>query len=172
MKIFREIFDFYAERGPRWRQLAAGNAALLATIERELALIDDKREDQLAVHSGPLGSRPDKFNPTGRYQFRENHPKGFTLGGAVRCRSANIMSYNRATGATTKGNETVFGDAFATYRRNTPWGAGNLTLQLNVRNLTNSYLFGVGRRNADGNALRRIHLNEPRSFRFTTTLEF
>jgi hypothetical protein len=83
------------------------------------------------------------------------------------------MSCNRATGATTKGNETVFGDAFATCRRKTGWGAGNLTLQLNVRNLTNSYLFGGGRRNADGNALlRRIYLNEPRSFRFTTTLEF
>lgn len=172
VNIFREIFDFYAERGPRWRQLAAGNAALLATIESELALIDDKLEDQLAVQSGPLGSRPDKFNLTGRYQFRENRLKGLTLGGAVRYQSANIMSYNRATGATTTGNETLFGDAFATYRRKAPWGAGNLTLQLNVRNLTNSYLVGVGRRNADGNALRRIYLNEPRSFRFTTTLEF
>ncbi len=172
MKIFHEIFDFYAERGPRWRQLAAGNAALLATIERELALIDDQREDQLAVHSGPLGSRPDKFNPTGRYQFRENRFKGFTLGGAVRWQSANIMSCNRATGATAKGNETVFGGAFATYRRKTGWGAGNLTLQLNVRNLTNSYLFGGRRRNADGNALRRIYLDDPRSFRLTTTLDF
>lgn len=170
--IFREIFAFYGAKAPEWRQLAGNNATLRNTIDSELALIDDKLQDQLALQSGPLGSRPDKFTINGRYQFLEGMLKGVAVGGAVRYQSANIMSYNRATGATQKGNEMMFGDAFVSYRRKAPWAQGLMLFQVNVTNLTNDYLVGVGRRNADGNALRRVYLNEPRRVRFTTTFEF
>ena len=58
------------------------------------------------------------------------------------------------------------------YRLRAPWGKGTLSLQLNVKNLSNSYLVGVGRLNDTFDGIRRIYLNEPRSYRFTTTLEF
>jgi hypothetical protein len=48
----------------------------------------------------------------------------------------------------------------------------NATMQLNVKNITNSYLANPGRYNDNYTALRRVYLNEPRSFRFTTTLDF
>lgn len=170
--LFSEIFAYYSAKAPEWRRLAGSNAPLLATINSELGLIDGKLQDQVDVQSGPLGSRPDKFTLTGRYQLPEGWVRGLAVGGAVRYQGANIMSYNRNTGAVQKGNEMMFGDAFVTYRRRGPWNQGMLLLQLNVTNLTNDYLVVVGRRNADGNALRRVYLNEPRRFRFTTTLEF
>ena len=170
--LFSEIFAYYAAKSPEWRRLAANNAALLATVNSELALIDGKLQDQVDVQSGPLGSRPDKFTLTGRYQLPESWVRGVSVGGAVRYQGANIMSYNRTTGANQKGNEMMFGDAFANYRRKGPGGRGTLLFQVNVTNLTNDYLVVVGRRNADGNALRRVYLNEPRRIRFTTTLEF
>ena len=61
---------------------------------------------------------------------------------------------------------------FAGYRLKAPRNWGLLTFQLNVRNVSNSYLVVVGRRNTAGDGLRRIYLNEPRSYRFTTTWEF
>lgn len=170
--IFREIFSFFGTKSEEWRRLAGTNATLRATIDSELALVNEKLQDQLNLQSGPLGSRPDKFTANGRYQFLEGKLRGVAVGGAVRYQSANIMSYNRATGATQKGNEMIFGDAFASYRRKAPWAQGSLLFQVNVTNVTNDYLVGIGRRNADGNAVRRVYLNEPRRWRFTTTLEF
>ena len=170
--IFEEIFSYYGANAPKWLALAAGNPSLINTIKSELDLVYSKLDDQLDVQSGGLGTRPHKFNLTGRYQFREGLLKALTVGGAVRYQSPNTMSFNRATGATTKGNETLFGDAFASYQRKSPWGRGTVKFQVNVRNLTNDYLVGLGRRNADGNAIRRVYLNEPRNIRFTTTLDF
>lgn len=170
--IFSEIFGYYAAKAPEWRKLAANNAALLGTINNELTLVDEKLQDQLDLQSGPLGSRPDKFTLNGRYQIQEGRLKGVAIGGAVRYQAASIMAYDRATGATQKGNETIFGDAFASYRRKAPWAKATLLFQFNVTNLTNSYLAVIGRRNADGNAVRRVYLNEPRRLRFTTTFEF
>ncbi len=171
--IFREIFAFFGTRSAEWRTLAGTNAALRQTIDNELALVAEKLQDQLNLQSGPLGSRPDKFTLNGRYQFQQAWLRGVAVGGAVRYQSANIMSYSRATGVTQTGNEMMFGDAFVSYRRKAPWvQAGSLLLQVNVTNVTNDYLVGIGRRNADGNAVRRVYLNEPRRVRFTTTLEF
>jgi hypothetical protein len=82
------------------------------------------------------------------------------------------MSYDVNTGATTKGNETLFGDAFAGCKFRVPGNRSMLTLQLNIRNLGDSYRVVVARRNTAGDGIRRVYLNEPRSFRFTTTLEF
>ena len=170
--VFREVFAFFGGKAPEWRKLAGNNATLRSTIDSELVLVDEKLQDQLNLQSGPLGSRPDKFTINGRYQFQGGRLRGVAFGGAVRYQGPNIMSYNRATGATQEGNEMIFGDAFVTYRRKSPWAGGSMLFQLNVTNITNDYLVGIGRRNADGNALRRVYLNEPRRIRFTTTFEF
>jgi hypothetical protein len=44
--------------------------------------------------------------------------------------------------------------------------------QLNVANVTNSYLVGVGRYNTAYNGLLRVYLNQPRTYRLTSTFEF
>jgi hypothetical protein len=45
-------------------------------------------------------------------------------------------------------------------------------VQLNVRNVSNSYLANIGRYNDTYTGVRRIYFHEPRSYRLTTTLEF
>jgi hypothetical protein len=66
----------------------------------------------------------------------------------------------------------LVGDAFGGYRFRIPRSKINATVQLNVKNITNSYLANPGRYNDTYSALRRVYLNEPRSFRLTTTLDF
>jgi outer membrane receptor protein involved in Fe transport len=82
------------------------------------------------------------------------------------------MSWDRVTGHIYWGNESLLGDAFAGYRFRVPRSKINATVQLNVKNITNSYLANVGRYNDTYTGIRRVYLNEPRSFRLTTTLEF
>ena len=171
-KIFAEIFAYFDAKAPEWRALAAGNAPLLATLDTELAAVYDELAAQVALQSGPLGSRPDKINVTSRYKFTEGRLRGAFVGGALRFQGKNVMAYEVKTGAETLGNETLFGDVFAGYKIRLPGLRSLLTLQLNVRNVSDSYRVVVGRRNTAGDGLRRIYLNEPRSYRCTTTLEF
>ncbi len=170
--LFSEIFGYYDAQAPVWRALAANNPGLLATINTELATVYDELASQVVLQSGPLGSRPDKFNVTSRYKFTEGRLRGAFAGGALRYQGRNVMSYDVATGAETRGNSTLFGDVFGGYRMKAPAGRGTLLFQLNVRNIGNSYQVVVGRRNTAGDGLRRIYLNEPRSYRLTTTWEF
>jgi hypothetical protein len=41
-----------------------------------------------------------------------------------------------------------------------------------VKNVSNSYLANIGRYNDTYTGVRRVYLNEPRSYRLTTTLDF
>ena len=47
-----------------------------------------------------------------------------------------------------------------------------MNVQLNVRNLFNSYLVGIGRLNTQENGYLRVYLNEPRNWKLTLTTEF
>ncbi|MSU24088.1 MAG: hypothetical protein EXS32_09745 [Opitutus sp.] len=170
--IFSEIYAYYDAQSPRLRALAGNNPTLLATINTELATVYEELATQVALQSGPLGSRPDKFNFTARFKATEGRLRGAFAGGGFRYQGKNVMAYDIKTGAETLGNDTLFADAFAGYKVRVPLLRSTLTLQLNVRNLSNSYRVVVGRRNTAGDGLRRIYLNEPRSYRFTTTLEF
>ena len=78
----------------------------------------------------------------------------------------------KATGYIYWGNESLLGDAFAGYRFRLPWVKIPATVQLNVKNVGNHYLANVGRYNDNYTGVRRVYLNEPRSFRLTTTLDF
>jgi hypothetical protein len=67
----------------------------------------------------------------------------------------------------------VQADAFAGYRFKLPfWKKPSALVQLNVKNLTNSYRVSVGRYNSDFTLMRRIYLTAPRSYKLTTTIEF
>ena len=130
-----------------------------------------------------FGSRPYKFNLNGRYRFTENALKGLALGGAVRWQSNNYMQQDRrltVNGANNPnylkefyGRTFEMWDFFSTYKFKPAFlGKKTLTLQLNVRNAFNQSRVQPARYTNDFVGLRRVTLNDPRSFRFTTTLDF
>ena len=90
----------------------------------------------------------------------------------MRYQSRNFVSTNTATNTDYWGTPTVFCDAFVGYRTRLPKLKLPLTVQLNVTNLTNSYLVGVGRYNTAYDGLLRVYLNQPRLYRLSTTVEF
>jgi iron complex outermembrane recepter protein len=170
--FFTEIFDFFGSRIPEWRALLKNNPAELQTFETAVADLYSELDFQVDRQNSPFGSRPHKLNGTARYSFREGRLRGAFIGGSIRYNGKNFMSWDRATGRIYWGNESVFGDVFAGYRAKLPFLKLPVTLQLNVKNISNSYLVGVGRYNDNYSGIRRVYLNEPRSYRFTTTLEF
>ena len=130
-----------------------------------------------------FGSRPHKLNLNGRYRFTENALKGLALGGAVRWQSNNYMQQDRrltVNGANNPnylkefyGHTFEMCDVFGTYKFKPGFlGKKTLTLQLNVRNVFNQCRVQPARYTNDFLGLRRVTLNDPRSFRFTTTLDF
>jgi iron complex outermembrane recepter protein len=170
--FFKEIYAFFDPKYPEWRQLAAGDPTLAATVNREIAIIEDELEAQVARQNSPFGTRPHKLNFTTRYKFSEGRTKGLFVGGAVRYQGKNYMQRNNATGQIYWGNEKVGADAFIGHRVRMPWIKRTVQVQLNVRNLTNSYVVGVGRYNDTFDGLRRVYLSEPRSYRLTTSMDF
>lgn len=170
--FFKEIYAFFLPKFPEWRAAAAGDAVLLATINNEIATIESDLNAQYQRQNSPFSTRPHKANATFRYKFNEGRLKGLFVGGGGRYQSRNFISRDQATGREYWGNETLFFDAFAGYRLRIPGTKVPMTVQLNVRNLTNSYLVGVGRYNTAYDGLLRVYLNEPRSYRLSTTVEF
>lgn len=170
--FFKEIFAYFNPKYPEWRALAAGDPTLLATVNSEIATIESELEAQYLRQNAPFGTRPHKATGTFRYKFSDGALRGVFVGGAARYQSRNFISLDRATGREYYGTPTLFGDVFAGYRLRIPGTKLPVTLQLNVRNLTNSYLVGVGRYNTTYNGLLRVYLNEPRSYRLTATMEF
>jgi iron complex outermembrane receptor protein len=170
--FFGEIFAFFGERIPGWRQKLANHPVELAEFEQSVSDLDTELAFQVDRQNSPFGTRPHKMNGTARYTFREGKLRGLFLGGSVRYNGKNFMSWDRVTGHIYWGNESLLGDAFAGYRFKVPGLKLNATMQLNVKNLTNSYLTNVGRYNDTYTGIYRVYFNEPRSWRLTTTLEF
>lgn len=130
-----------------------------------------------------FGSRPYKLNFNGRYRFTEGTLRGLAAGGAVRWQSNNYMQQDLRTTVSGVANpnlgKKLYGhtfeawDFFATYRlRSQFFGTKNITLQLNVRNAFNQSRVQPARYTNDFLGLRRVYLTDPRSLRFTTTMEF
>jgi hypothetical protein len=170
--FFTEVFEFFDTRVPQWRTALANNPEELAALNEAAASLYSELDFQVDRQNSPFGSRPHKMNGTARYAFREGRLKGAFLGGSVRYNGKNFLSWDRATGYVYWGNESVLADAFAGYRFRLPRSKINATVQLNVRNVGNDYLANVGRYNDNYTGVRRVYLNEPRSWRLTTTLDF
>ena len=155
--------------------------------------------------SGVGGSRPWKFNLTARYKIPDNILKGLSIGGAVRYQdrvrmaSATAMQQNLApvspddnpmnlafdpniysgTKGMDRGNSNIFYDAFVSYKRKIFNGRTTMTVQLNVKNLFNTYLVTSGQyRNAPSPTgatqvyLRRLYITTPRTIRLSATFDF
>ncbi|MEN9636329.1 MAG: hypothetical protein RL077_4733 [Verrucomicrobiota bacterium] len=170
--LLREIRAYFDEKTPEWRRLAGNDAGLLASINREIATVESEIAALTTRQSAPFANRPHKGTFTGRYRFSEGRLKGLFTGASLRYQSRNFVSTNTTTNTDYWGTPTLFCDAFSGYRTKVPWLKAPATFQLNVTNLTNSYLVGVGRYNAAFNGLLRVYLNQPRAYRFTATFEF
>ncbi len=170
--FFTEVFEFFDSRVPQWRTLLANNPTELAVFETAVRELYSELDFQVDRQNSPFGSRPHKVNGTARYAFREGKLRGAFIGGSMRYNGKNFMSWDKATGQVYWGNESILADAFAGYRFKVPRTRINATVQLNVRNLGNDYLANVGRYNDNYTGVRRVYLNEPRSFRLSTTLDF
>ena len=145
--FFREVFDFFGARVPEWRQRLLNNPAELADFDIAARDLDDELLFQVDRQNSPFGTRPHKMNGTARYAFREGRLRGAFVGGSVRYNGKNFMSWDRATGYIYWGNESLLGDVFLGHRFKIPGLKLNATVQLNVKNVTNSYLVNVGRYN-------------------------
>ncbi len=170
--FFTEVFEFFDTRVPEWRKLLANHPDELAIFETAVDSLYSELNFQVDRQNSPFGTRPHKANGTIRYRFSEGRLRGLFLGASVRYNGKNFMSWDKATGYIYWGNESLLGDGFLGYRFRVPRSKINATMQLNVKNLTNSYLVNVGRYNDNYTGVRRVYFNEPRSWRLTTTLEF
>ena len=167
----------------QWRALAAGNPALLATVESNITAIQTNELDGRAVaQEQGFGSIPHKATLTTRYKFDGGFGgerlKWVFVGAAVRYQSkAFSQTDTRAASAGGTGKDyyadgTLFTDAFAGYRFRLPWHNVPATVQVNGRNIFNSDLVTLARYNADFSGARRIYLRDPRSLRLTLTLDY
>lgn len=178
--FFSEGYTFFAVKFAEWRVLAAGNAALQATVETNITAIQANELDGRAVaQEQGFGSIPHKATVTSRYRFGEGALKGTFVGGAVRYQSAAFSQTDtRAVSAGGTGREyyaegTLFTDAFAGYPFRLPWWRrASARVQLNGRNVFNSDLVSLARYNTDFTGARRIYLREPRSWRLTLAVDY
>ncbi len=178
--FFAEGYAYFATKFADWRALAAGDAALLAMVETNIADIQENELDGRAVgQEQGFGSIPHKATVTSRYKFSEGRLKGVFIGGAMRYQSgAFSQTDNRAASAGGTGKDyftegTLFTDAFAGYPLHLPWGRKmSARVQLNGRNIFNSDLVSLARYNADFSGARRIYLREPRSWRLTFAVDY
>jgi outer membrane receptor for ferric coprogen and ferric-rhodotorulic acid len=130
-----------------------------------------------------FGIRPYKVSLSGRYSFLEGRLRGFFAGGGVRWQSRPKLG-RRTLGVgpdgLTRYGETVYGpesftaDGFIGYRRTLQLGGrrSDVTVQLNIRNLTDEDEFQPLRYNATFSGYARVILVEPRQIRGTISLSF
>lgn len=171
--FFEEGRAFFAVKFAEWRQLAGNDPALREFVETRIATIQTEEiDDRAAVQEQGFGSIPHKASATTRYRFSEGALKGLFVGGAARYQGKVFSQTDTATGRDYFANESLYLDGFTGYKFRLPWNRAQMTLQLNVKNLTNSYLASVARYNSNFSGPRRLYLREPRSYRLTATVEF
>jgi hypothetical protein len=177
---FAEGYAYFGQKFTEWRTLAAGNPALLATVETNIAAIQTNELDGRAVvQEQGFGSIPHKATLTTRYRFSEGKLKAAFVGGGLRYQSgAFSQTDTRAASAGGTGKDyftdsTLFTDAFIGYPFRLPWhNRLSARVQLNGRNIFNADLVSLARYNADFSGARRIYLREPRSWRLTLSVDY
>src|SRR5687767_9891185 len=79
--FFHEIFAFFGERIPQWRQLLQNNPVELRDFEENVEALDSELAFQVDRQNAPFATRPHKLNGTARYRFSEGRLRGLFLGG-------------------------------------------------------------------------------------------
>jgi len=181
--IFSEATAYYNQKFPEWYALAAGHddpanpgQPLTQWLATEENTIRSKIANVQLNNSGPIAARPWKAVVTARYKINRGTFKGVSFGASMRYNSAPIIAYDKYTGAKTYGQQLLFFDIFANYRRKILGGRTTMTVQLNIKNITNSDTVTIGRAStasaAEDSDLHRVYLNDPRQIQLTTTFDF
>jgi iron complex outermembrane recepter protein len=148
------------------------------TVTQELAFLHEQIQDNDDIQVQSYGTRPHKANLTTRYSFsQDGRLKGLFVGGAYRYQYHNYTQLDLRETAATFGQK-FYGpslqafDFFTGYSVKVPWIKSRAMLQLNIRNAFNQSRVTAGRYNTDFTGFKRVYLQEPRSWRLTTTLDF
>jgi hypothetical protein len=153
------------------------------TINQNVAVVERVIVDQRNLNDFGWGIRPYKANVSGRYSFTKGRLDGLFVGGGVRWQDAapihrTILDIdadgNPTYGEIIDGAELFTTDAFLGYRTKINIGKRerNLTVQVNVMNLTDEGDWRVSRFNSNLTGLRFIQPITPREFRLTVGLNF
>ena len=186
-RIVPEFDAWFPRESAFWlRTPGAGklvNSVSAATVDEEMVELQRIINDVRDFNRFGYGERPYKANASGRYTFLGGRLKGVFVGGGVRWQSTSKLG-RRVVARDAKGSptygETYIGpedfkmDAFAGYRRKLAVGRlrPELTLQLNVSNLTDEDAVMPLRYNGDKSGYARVLLFEPRKFWLTAGLMF
>ncbi|MBL9201272.1 MAG: hypothetical protein JNL39_12240, partial [Opitutaceae bacterium] len=159
------------------------NATSGSSIAQEIEALKRVMVGVREFYGFGYGERPYKINASGRYAFTEGRLRGAFVGGGARWSSEPKLG-RRLVGRTPDGlrilGDTLTGpvdfklDAFVGLRRKVALRSrgAELTLQLNVTNLTDEDELMPLRYNPNLSGYARALLLEPRKFRFTAGLAF
>ncbi len=181
-------FDKWIEREEPFWYKTAGAGALVngvsgLTLDGEATSIRNIMQDIRDFNNFGYGERPYKANASARYSFSTEILKGGFAGGGIRWQSSPKLGRAvtgitpqgiRQFGETYSGPEDFKADAFLGYRRKLKIleSKPELTMQLNVTNLTAEDTVMPVRYNAFKSGYQTVMLAEPRKFRLTLGLDF
>jgi hypothetical protein len=186
-RIIPEFEGWFDRESAFWhRTPGAGgllNTVSASTVDQEAAEIRRLIVGLRDLNNFSFGERPYKANASGRYTVQQGRLKGAFVGGGARWQGASKLgrlvtgldaAKNRIFGETFFGPEDFKLDGFLGYRRKL---SGNrfrpeLTVQINVTNLTGEDSVMPLRYNPDKSGYTRVLLFEPRKFRLTAGMEF
>ena len=185
--IVPEFDDWIGREDTFWHKTAGAGALVNGvsglTVDGEATSIRNTMQDIRDFNNFGYGERPYKANASARYSFSRGIIKGSFAGGGIRWQSSPKLG-RAVTGITPQGirlfGETYTGpedfkaDAFLGYRRKLKVRESRteLTVQLNVTNLTNEDTVMPVRYNAFKSGYRTVMLVEPQKFRLTLGLDF
>ena len=153
------------------------------TVQQELSAMPQLMADGRDFYAFAFGERPYKANASGRYTFTNGTLNGLFVGAGARWQSkpknGRLITGRQANGNAIYGS-AVYGpedfkmDCFFGYKK--PFQIRNrkteLSLQLNVRNVTDEDEVMPLRYNNKFSGLSRTQLFDPRNYRLTVGLDF
>lgn len=185
--IIPEFEGWFDRENAFWHRVASSgslvNAASGSTIDQEAASLQRVAESIREFYNFGYGERPFKGNVSGRYSLTEGKLRGAFIGSGIRWQGASKLGrayLGRAPNGSRMFGETYYGpqdfkmDALVGYRRKVTVGrrSTDLTVQVNVTNLTDEDEVMPLRYNNFKSGYTRVLLFEPRKFRLTVGLGF
>lgn len=184
--IVPEFEGWFERENAFWHRTPGAGSLVtsgVATIDQEARLLQNIMQGIREFYGFGYGERPYKANASGRYAFADGRLRGAFVGGGLRWQGQSKLGRallgrnatgNRIFGETYYGPEDFKMDAFVGYRRKLSFRqrSPELTLQLNVTNLTDENEVMPLRYNSNKSGYVRVLLFEPRKFRLTAGLAF
>lgn len=186
-RIVPEFEEWFERENAFWHRTAGAgsllNATSASTVDQEAEALKRVMQGIREFYGFGYGERPFKANASARYTLSAGRLRGAFAGGGIRWQGTSKLGRaivgrnaagNRVFGETYYGPEDFKMDAFVGYRRKLAGRklSPELTLQLNVANLTDEDEFMPLRYNPNRSGYVRVLLFEPRRFRLTAGLTF